>query len=333
MSAPKLHHYVPQSYLARFGQGVMVRVKRRCPPKAHLANVKNIAAETGFYTITDENGAPSTVIEDELSRLEGQGIDVLRRIDETGMPPVIGTDDRELLCLYLAVQMARTPRKRTGPLFGRNVTAYASGREIDLALITEYLTRKHLGHPPRPAEAQGAWDYYHGMRAMNAGNDPTHDEAVVDTLSSVEVCVPHFRARHWRLETSRKPIFLTSDAPLVLWRPETPSDAYRGFGLEGAHEIRFPVSPTAQLVLVPGRPGASTEEVKLNRVISCNQDLADSCEQVVVGHPDRHAALDRVQLSKRGPTLRFNTAPGIQKNPDGTEAPMGDILHMYTTRR
>lgn len=118
----------------------------------------------------------------------------------------------------------------------------------------------------------------------------------------------------------------------MLWRPETPSDAYQGFGLEGAHEIRFPVSPTAQLVLIPGH-GTSPEEVKLSRVIRCNQDLADSCEQAVTGHPDRHAALDRIQLSNRGPTLRFNTAPGIRKNPDGTEEPMGDVLHMYTTRR
>ncbi|WP_158071249.1 DUF4238 domain-containing protein [Streptomyces sp. CB00455] len=332
MSAPKLHHYVPQSYLARFGRGDMVRVRRRCPPKTHLANVKNVAAETGFYTMTDENGMPSTAIEHELSRLEAQGLDALRRIDETGMPPAVGTDDRELLCLYLAVQMARTPRQRTGPLFGRNVTAYANGREVDLALMTKYLTHKHLGHPPRAAEAQGAWDYYHGARAMNDGNDTTHDEAVAVTLGSVRVCLPQYRARHWRLETSRKPNFLTSDAPLVLWRPETRSDTYQGFGLEGAHEIRFPVSPTAQLVLIPGQ-GTSAEEVKLSRVISCNQDLTDSCEQVIVGHPDRHTALDKVQLSRRGPTLRFNTAPGIRKKSDGTEEPMGDILHMYTTRR
>jgi Protein of unknown function (DUF4238) len=307
-------------------------VRRRCPPKTHLANVKNIAAETGFYTITDENGMPSTAIELELSGLESEGLAGLRRIDETGMPPAVGTDDRELLCLYLAVQMARTPRQRTMLLFGRDVTAYANGREVDQALMTEYLTRKHLGHPPRAAEAQGAWDYYHGTRAMNAGNDPTHDDAVTVPLSSVHACIPRYRARHWRLETSRKPNFLTSDAPLVLWRRETPSDAYQGFGLEDAHEIRFPVSPTAQLVLIPGQ-GTSSEEVKLSRVISCNQDLTDSCEQVVIGHPDRHTALDRVQMSKRGPTLRFNTAPGIQKNPDGTEEPMGDILHLYMTRR
>ncbi|MEU9979556.1 hypothetical protein [Streptomyces sp. NPDC051014] len=167
---------------------------------------------------------------------------------------------------------------------------------------------------------------------MNGGTDPTHDDAVAVPLSAVQARIPQYRARHWRLETSRKPISLTSDAPLVLWRPETPSDAYQGFGLEDAHEIRFPVSPTAQLVLLPGN-GTSSEEIKLSRVISCNQDLTESCQQVVVGHPDRHAALDRVQLMEQGPTLRFNTAPGIRKNPDGTEEPMGDILHLYTTRR
>jgi hypothetical protein len=75
------------------------------------------------------------------------------------------------------------------------------------------------------------------------------------------------------------------------------------------------------------------EEVRLSRVNSCNQDLADTCEQVVIGHPDRPAALDRVQLSRRGPTLRFNSGPGFRENPDGTVEPMGDILHMYTTRR
>lgn len=95
---------------------------------------------------------PSTAIEHELSGLEGRGLGALRRIDVTGMPPAAGTDDRELLCLYLAVQMARTPRKRTVPPFPRNVTAYATSREVDLALMTEYLTRKHLGHPPRAAE-------------------------------------------------------------------------------------------------------------------------------------------------------------------------------------
>ncbi|MDQ1027016.1 hypothetical protein QF035_004598 [Streptomyces umbrinus] len=331
MSTPKLHHYVPQSYLARFGHGEQVRVRRRLPAKTHLANVKNIAAETGFYTITDENGAPSTVIERELCELEGTGLAALRRIDETDMPPLPGSDDRELLCLYLAVQMARTPRKRTMMLFAGNLTAYADGREVDKKLVAEYLTKKHLGYTPRPAEAEGAWAFCHGLRA-ESGGDPTQNDAVILPLQSVQVCLPEFRARHWRLEASRKPNFLTSDAPLVVWRPHTASDAFSGFGLKDAEEIRFPVSPSAQLVLIPGQ-GTSVEEVKLSRVGTCNQDIADSCQHVVVGHPDRHAALDKVELRKRGPVLRFNVGPGVQENSDGTHEPMGDILHMWTTRR
>lgn len=118
----------------------------------------------------------------------------------------------------------------------------------------------------------------------------------------------------------------------MLWRPHTVSDTYRGFGLEGAQEIRLPVSPTAQLVLTPG-DGTSVEEVKLSRVASCNQDITDNCQHVVIGHPDRPTALDKVELKGRGPVLRFNVAPGVRENPDGTQEPMGDILHMWTTRR
>jgi hypothetical protein len=37
MSIPKLHHYVPQAYLARFGHNEVVAVKRRHPAKVHDA--------------------------------------------------------------------------------------------------------------------------------------------------------------------------------------------------------------------------------------------------------------------------------------------------------
>ncbi|MGW7824414.1 hypothetical protein ACWGLF_41435 [Streptomyces puniciscabiei] len=50
--------------------------------------------------------------------------------------------DRELFCLYLAVQMARTPKQRTLLIFRRDVTAYADGREVDHELMIEHLTRE-----------------------------------------------------------------------------------------------------------------------------------------------------------------------------------------------
>ncbi|MET7298223.1 DUF4238 domain-containing protein [Embleya sp. NPDC005575] len=330
MSYPKRHHYVPRKYLERFGRGEQVRVRRRRPAKTHIVNVKNIAAETGLYTVTTDNGTPSTAVEQHLAALEGNGIRVLRQIDQTGQPPAPGSEDRETLALYLAVQMARTPGKRVMVLFARDVTTYAGDREVDQALITEYEHRR-LGRAPKAAEARAAWTYYHGVRA-ETGGDPTHDDAVIVTLGSVKEYLPFIHARHWRLELSRKPCFLTSDAPLVLWRPPSPQDAYQGFGLMDAEEIRFPLGPHAQLVLTRGE-GSSVDEVKLGRVAACNQDLADTCERVVVGHPDRHAWLDRVELCERGPELRFNLAPGFRERSDGSREEMGEVLHFWTTRR
>ncbi|KJK55379.1 DUF4238 domain-containing protein [Saccharothrix sp. ST-888] len=290
MSDPKLHHYVPQAYLARFGANNQVKVRRRPPGTTHLSHVKNVAAETGLYTLTDEDGNASLIVEKRLSDLENVGLQAIRRIDETGEPPAVGSDDRETLCLYLAVQMARTPRKRTAVLFPHDVETYAAGRPIDRALIAEYLERRHLASPPAPAEVEGAWVYVHGTRSERGANP--QNEAVVATLGSIAPYLRHFRARHWRLEICRKPAFLTSDAPLVVWWPPSALDNYRGGGLEGAAELRFPLDPYRQLVLVPGT-GGSVQDIGPSRAAACNQDLADSCERVIVGHPDRHAWLER----------------------------------------
>lgn len=331
MSSPKLHHFVPQAYLSRFGNGDQVLVKRRSPAKAHLAHVKNIAAQTGFYTVADEDGSPSTRIEQNLSDLETAGLAALRRVGEQERPPDLASDDAETLSVYLAVQMTRTPRKRTALLFTSRVKEYANGRPIDVDLMGEYLRRRHLGSAPGPREAEAAWSWFHGLRAMGE-TSTERDDAVLIPLETSRVLIPHLLARHWSLEVCRKPVFLTSDAPLVLWRAPSKEDAYKGFGLLDAEEVRFPVSPHAQLVLTPGT-GTSTREVKLSRAWACNQDLADACEQVVVGHPDRSAWLDKITLSPRGPVLRFNIGPGFREQDDGSLERIGDVVHMWTTQR
>jgi hypothetical protein len=328
MSAPKLHHYVPQVYLARFGQDELVLVKRRDPAKVHEANVKNVAAETGFYTIVTDAGAKSTIVEESLSDLDGLGAEAMRWIDEHEQPPPAGSREREILCEYLAVQFNRTPRTRGAVLFPRRVAEYADGREITEELVADYLEQRHLGHKPSAREARAAWTFVHGARA-ETGGDPTHTDAVKVTLSAVEACMRPLRARHWRLETCRKPNFLTSDAPLVLWRRPSARDRYLGVGLEDADEIRFPLDGHKQLVLVPGQ-GSSVNDVCLGRMWECNRDLAAACERVVVGHPTRTAWTNKIALRKRGPVLRFNMAPGVRENPDGSEEPMGDVLHLST---
>lgn len=329
MSDPKLHHYVPQAYQSRFGLDEQVLVKRRDPAKVYPSNVKNIAAETGFYTIIADDGTKSTVVETELSKLDSLGVEAMRWIDENGELPAAGTKEREILCEYLAVQFKRTPRERGMIMFPRKVAEYAGDKEITVDLVAEYLRLRHLGRKPRENEARAAWTWMQGLRS-EAGGDPTKTDAVLLTLRGVEGIMSRLRARHWRLEVSRKPQFLTSDAPMVLWRKPSPKDRFSGIGIEDADEIRFPLNGSAQLVLVPGR-GSSVCDVSLARMWECNRDLAKTCNQVVIGHPGRAAWADKIVLNKRGPALRFNMAPGYEELPDGRVVPTGnDILHLTT---
>ena len=330
MPSPKRHHFVPRAYQARFAFADQVRVRRRKSPVPYVTNPINVAVQGSFYTTTSPDGSTSTFVEERLADLDSAGVQVMREIDRTGRPPEVGSEDREVMCLYLAAQMTRTPRKRTAVLFPQAVKAYADGRPLGRALVAEYLEREHLGFAPQAAEVEGAWSYLHATIAMHGV--PTQNDAISATLEPVTQYIPHFRARHWRLEISRKPYFLTSDAPLVLWKPPSLEDNYRGFGLLDALEVRFPLDPCQQLVLTPGT-GTSVEEVKLSRVSECNADLADACEQVIIGHPRRHVWQDKVELRDRGPVLRFNQAPGIHAAPDGSSEPMGDIIHLWTTRR
>jgi hypothetical protein len=325
MSKAKRHHFVPRAYQARFGVNDQVRVRRRGQPQPFTTNVINVAVQGGFNTITDEDGNASTFVEDTLAHLDDAGVQAMREIDRTGRPPALGTHGREVLCLYLAAQMVRIPRKRTMVLFPQEVTAYAKGRELDRALVAEYLERVHLGFTPQPSEVDGAWAFLHGVIAMEG--IPSQDKAITSTLGPALQYTPYFRHRHWRLELSGKLDFLTSDAPLVLWKPHSKEDAYKGFGLQDADQIRFPLDPSKQLVLTRGT-GTSVLSVGSQRVMKCNADLADACEQVIIGHPDRPAQLDQVELRDRGPQLRFNEGPLI--GPGNQEKTM---LHLWTTRR
>ncbi|MEY9969488.1 hypothetical protein ABIA33_007576 [Streptacidiphilus sp. MAP12-16] len=172
MPSPKRHHFVPRAYLARFGLGDQVRVRTRGSAAYYTTNVVNVAVRAGFYTTTSSDGSTSTAVEEELAQLDDVGIQAMRDIDVAGRPPELGSRGREVLSLYLAAQMTRTPRRRTMMLFPEAVVAYAQGRELDRDLVTEYLQCEHLGYVPESAEVEGAWSFLHGT--LNMHGAPTN---------------------------------------------------------------------------------------------------------------------------------------------------------------
>ncbi|MBR6166148.1 DUF4238 domain-containing protein [Candidatus Saccharibacteria bacterium] len=74
-NTPKLHHYVPRSYLRRFthdGKHVFVLFRKNdrrfTSPKS--VNIDKLCAETDFYATFDNNGRKSIVVEQELASFE-----------------------------------------------------------------------------------------------------------------------------------------------------------------------------------------------------------------------------------------------------------------------
>jgi hypothetical protein len=172
-------------------------------------------------------------------------------------------------------------------------------------------------------------------RAKLALQDPavlTKEFAIKVMLRSVDQLVPILLDRHWTLEVARKPRLLTSDHPLVIWRKPSPRDQYEGVGIANAEEIRFPLDPGKQLVLIPTE-GPPVRSIEPNRVMACNADLASACHRFIVGHPNRPMPLQEVPLAPRRPVLRFNTGPLYEKQPDGSTIYRGEMLHAWVPRR
>ncbi|WP_433531264.1 DUF4238 domain-containing protein [Micromonospora sp. CA-263727] len=330
MSRAKRHHYVPAAYLARFGEGGSVLVRRRRRPAMYATSVKNVAVESGFYEVLGDDGLPSDAIERGLAGLEGEAIMALREVEQSQQAPPIGSSARSTLATFLAVQFTRTPLHRERIMFPERVARYAGSREIDAALMAEYLEREHLGFSPRDSEVRAALDLTQYL--LRERELFTKDNAIRLAFSTVEAVEQVMLRMRWSLEVARKPRLITSDAPLVLWRAPTPRDQFEGFGLENAEEVRFPISPAMQLLLTHQAREPVTW-IEPERVRACNADMTLACYQVVVGHPRRERQLELLNLPPRRPVIRFNTGPGYRVKPDGTEDYMGEILHSWVPRR
>lgn len=329
MKLPRRHHYVPRSYLERWAAGGRVLVRRR-DGRAFEADPRNVAVEVGLYDVAGPDGRISSEIEDLLAVIDGAAIDVLRTIDRALVAPATETEDRSKLAAFLALQFTRTreSQERTG--FPMRVLAYAGDRELTAELVGEYLNRVHLRGKPMAREAEAAYLFV----AQARKEKPLTPEAVLRlSLTSTRELIPLLTDMNWALELDSERRLITSDAPLVLWISPTRENEFRGIGIRNADEIRFPLDPAKQLVL-SRRSRAAVSEMSAARVNAVNQQLAAGCHELIVGAPHARQRIERIQLAAHKPVMRFNIAPGLVEEPDGSVRPMGgEILHAYVPRK
>lgn len=320
---------MPRSYLERFADRDQVFVRRR-DDNMFTSNCINVAVESGFYDLELPDGGKSKQVEEILADVEGVTADVFRLLDDIGEAPPPEATERDVLSIYLALQMTRTPEQRERVLFPERLAAFLAERDLSRDLVAEYLAEHHLGFTPTDNEIDAAFDF--ASVALRDRSVLTPEFSMRTMLRSVAQLAPRLAQFSWCVEHDRKQGLITSDTPLVLWRAPTDRDEFEGFGIETAEEIRFPLDPGKQLVLTPKQRTPSAR-VNSDRTASANQDTAFACHNYVVAHPDQRRRVEALDLPARRPTLRFNTGPLLRQQPDGTTLEDGEVLHMWVPRR
>jgi len=121
MSVPKLHHYVPQSYLSRFTDAKSrLWVWDKDTDRIFPSSTEGIAAEKHFYRFTDLTGTAKDplLIENAFAQLEGDIAKTTKKwiAELKEMKPLdtlsITDTDREIMSVFLASQFFRTAETR-----------------------------------------------------------------------------------------------------------------------------------------------------------------------------------------------------------------------------
>ena len=319
---PKRHHYVPRVYLKSWtNESGLIAFRRRDNSTHVLTSTLNVAVEKGFHGVGQE------AIEREkfFGKLETQW-PRLRQSLVDGKP--LDSEARNTIARFLAYQRARNREERSRAEFHKSVTRFLGNRTLDNSSIREFLVEHWGTSNPTPGEIAGARTYAEIFRHKDFSDDFSLD--VVKMTDTMDIMSDLLKAFTWRVERMPKAELLTSDAPVVYWRKRSPKDKFEGIGPTGAEEIWFPLDPLHLLVLAktPGKLGLWKMSTK--RLTFVNREIASRCYEAIIGSPSSSGLIDSFTLSPKKPALRFNIAPGYERDSSGNDVLMsGEILHTW----
>lgn len=304
MSEAKRHHYVPRFYLRRFAdQKDRLIGHRKSTDKSVQTSSKNVAVETGFYSVEVE-GVDGNVVEDALAVADSETAGVLARLDKSGLP--ISDDDRVTLAVFIALQLVRTKHHRAttdmaGSFFARLNSKMMTKEQVRAAM-------EDMGEKLTDAEIEAA------MEQAQAGLDDyeiTLNSEYVWGLAletAMKEMVPRLLDRQWHMFEAKSRAFVTSDHPIA-YRRNKP-DPFSGIGLETADEVWFPID--SQHLLVLARPDTLPDErviqVTPAQVKDINSMLASWAYDWVF-HDPRIAPFKSIGLPKQRPLAYINQTP------------------------
>lgn len=311
--ATKRPHFVPRTYLRAWANAAnQVAYRRRDGGTALVTSIDNVAVAGGIYGVGDL--AQSR--EELFKRVEDGWVDLRRELIQDGD---LRGERRSEMAVFAALQMSRTLKQTEQHGFAVEVAASTSERPIPKAAVRQYISDLD-GADPDDNEVEAAWAFVNGLPEI-----PTTDMVFSVSMDvAVSKIAPLFQSMNWMVHKFGNPVLISSDCPVHPWRRPSSEPQSGGVGLGNADEIRFPLSSSALLVMTREKPRTSAPNPR-----TVNAEIFRQCHKFVFGTAQSRPAIDKHEMSKRSPRIRFDTGPGYRKNADGTREYLGEVIHMY----
>lgn len=292
------HHYVPRFYLERFtDQKGRIDAYQRNTRKRFKTTTANVAVETDLYTIIDIDGNESDYAEKIIADIEARMAPAFEDLIGGDWPP--NHETRGLIANFVALQATRT-RESFHAMSAITDRAFKMG----INLLTREQMRELVDESLEEEVDEEELDE---MIADFRDEDgyavvPSNNELVTTMLEAAKDLVQPIADRAWFLQRSKKPLIITSDAPVHLWSRPGPY----GVGVLTAEEVSLPVDPHHSLLLVADPRGFDEMALDIPPRIAkdISSRVAASSYEWLFADP-RGKALDAIQLPAKPRPLGY----------------------------
>jgi hypothetical protein len=246
-AAPKGHHYVPSSYLARWAEGGLLRRTDVVEHRDRKMSPKQAGKEKAFYRLESEDLDPASIpplmFEVLLGKVENWGKPA---IDELVKPDGrLSGDAVARFAVFLAMQATRGVGMREEINWAANAIVQQQFKDISDEGIVAMLNGQ--GREATEAEIAKSREGFDALMAGDLFVRPQKAATVGQAAQMTEQLTEHFLGREWVVfKTSR--VLVTSDEPIVgIGGPGCRRDERAGLGVAGV--VVYPLDPAHLLAM------------------------------------------------------------------------------------
>jgi hypothetical protein len=223
-------HIVPAGYLRGFAKGSMIMRQEVASNRVRKRSVRSVGIRKRAYSRHRPDGSRIDDVEDAISKLENR-VEVLRKAEQR-FP--FTEEDRSVIAQFAGAQQVRTPK--WAKQYEQQVRSLKS--EVDVHGLPRLGSiGSEVVHPALKRETERL---------------ATDTARLLDMQRWLYGFSALFFAMRWTLIRFPRPILITCDHPVVMWREAdraaVPSDN-SGIGVEHLLEVRYPLNSQVCLLM------------------------------------------------------------------------------------